>query len=113
MFLTQSEDRKMTLLQQAIASINFDEDNKFGGEYGLHDGFFNALVTVDGVSYYFQGCADNDIFDATDCGHDSGICGDVNEPLAAKLAEYYENDISIGYECVQKILTEAYILVNE
>jgi len=37
----------------------------------------------------------------------------VNEPLAAKLAEYYENDISIGYECVQKILTEAYILVNE
>jgi len=50
MFLTQSEDRKMTLLQQAIASINFDEDNKFGGEYGLHDGFFNARVTVDGVS---------------------------------------------------------------
>lgn len=95
----------MTNLQQAINSINFDDDGTVGGEYGLHNGFFNALVNIEGVSYYVQGCADNDSFDVSDCGHDDGICGDVNEPLAFKLAD----DLSIGYECVQEILAVAYI----
>jgi len=102
----------MKLLQQAIRSINFDEDNKVGGEYGLHDGFFNILVMVDGARYYVQGCADNDVFNATDCGHDDGICGDVNESIASKLAEDHDDDISNGYEDVKKILAEAYILNN-
>jgi len=103
----------MNLLQKAIESINFDENNLVGGEFGLHDGFFNALVTVDSVSYYFQGCADNDIFDATDCGHDDGVCGDVNEPLAAKLAEDHDGDICEGYADVERILVEAYKLIND
>lgn len=98
----------MTLLQQAITSINFDEDNKIGGEYGLHDGFFNTLVKVDGVSYFVQGCADNEQFDACDCGHNEGVCGDINEHLANKLSEDHQGDVSCGYEDVQKILIEAY-----
>lgn len=102
----------MKLLQQAINSINFDEDNNVGGEFGLHDGFFNILVMVDGISYYAQGCADNDFFDVTNCGHDDGICGDVNESLAAKLSEDHDADIRYGYDDVQKILEAAYISTN-
>jgi len=98
----------MTNLQQALNTINFDETNKVGGEYGLHDGFFNLLVAIDDVDYYVQGCADNDTFDANDCGHDDGICGDVNEVLALKLAENHNGDISLGYKEVQEILEKAY-----
>ena len=98
----------MTKLQQALKNINFDESNKIGGEYGLHGGFFNAITNIDGVDYHFQGCADNDEFDANDCGHDDGICGDVNEDLAVKLAEDFDGDISKGFDDVRELLDEAF-----
>jgi len=99
---------KMNKLQQALNTINFDESNKLGGEYGLHDGFFNAVAVIDGVDYYFQGCADDNDFDANDCGHDDGMCGDVNDPLATKLAEDFEGDISEGFDAVRVLLIEAF-----
>lgn len=99
---------EMTKLQQALNSINFDENNKVGGEYGLHDGFFNLLVVIDDVDYYVQGCADNDLFDVDDCGHNDGVCGDVNEALAIKLSEDRDNDLSEGYELVRFVLETAY-----
>ncbi len=35
--------------------ISFDGD----GEYGMHDGFFNAIVTIDETEYDFQCCSNN------------------------------------------------------
>ena len=101
----------MNLLQKAIKSINFDEDCKVGGEYGLHDNFFNVLVSIDDVDYYVQGCADNNVFDANNCGHNDGICGDINELLAIKLGRDHSEDISAGYEDVQEILSVAFDLI--
>ena len=98
----------MSKLQQAIDTINFDEKNEVGGEYGLHDGFFNALVKIDGIVYHFQGCASDDLFNSSDCGHDDGICGDVNEKLAKKLAE--DNELYEGYKHIQLLLEKAYEL---
>lgn len=98
----------MTKLQQAIENINLDEECRVGGEYGVHDGFFNALTVIDGVDYYFQGCVNDSGFDANDCGHDWGICEEVNEPLARKLAEDCDNDISQGFDAVKTILSEAF-----
>jgi len=98
----------MNKLKQALSSINFDETGKVGGEYGLHDGFFNAIVVADGADYYVQGCAEGDVFNAWDCGHNDGMCGDVNEPLARKLAEDFDGDIGEGYSAVQTVLITAY-----
>lgn len=68
------------------------------GEYGIHDGFFNALAVVDGKKYNFQCCAENGTINFSDCGYNDGICGDVNE----KLAE------SVGWEGVLELLQIAY-----
>ena len=97
----------MDNLQQALNTINFDENGRVGGEYGQHDGFFNALVIIDGVDYHVQGCAENDSFDAFDCGHDDGSCGDANERLALKLAGVGD-DICYGYVGVKTVLIVAY-----
>jgi hypothetical protein len=98
----------MSAITQAMRTINFDEENKVGGEYGLHDGFFNALVFIDGDHYHVQGCADNNIFKPEDCGHDDGICGEVNERLASKIAQEFDGDIVNGFSGVQDILREAF-----
>ena len=56
------------------------------GEYGVHDGFFNAIVTIDGIEYDFQCCVDeNDNIDWNDCGYDVGLCGNANQKLADKI----------------------------
>lgn len=78
-------------------NINFDGDGF--GEYGVHDGFFNAVVTIDGTDYDFQCCTDeNDSINWDDCGYNDGICGDVNEKLA---------DL-VGWDGVLAILIKAY-----
>ncbi len=67
------------------------------GEYGIHDGFFNAIAVIDGIDYDFQCCADDDI-NFNDCGFDDGLCRDANEQLAEK----------IGWESVLELLERAY-----
>ena len=65
------------------------------GEYGVHNGFFNTLVMIDGKEFYIQCCMDEaeiynkednsfdfTNFDFTESGYDEGVCGDVNEELA-------------------------------
>ena len=54
------------------------------GDYGHHDGFFNAVVVIDNNPLHFQCCAVNEQtgIDFSDCGYDDGICGDCNQDLA-------------------------------
>ena len=63
-------------------TIKFTDDGI--GEYGVHDGFFNAIAIIDGKEYNFQCCTENDgtIPNFADSGYNDGICGDVNEKLA-------------------------------
>ena len=78
--------------------ISFDENDGYG-EYGVHDGFFNAIVTIDNVEYDFQCCVDeNDKINWSDCGYNDGICGDCNKKLADK----------IGWDNVLNALKQAY-----
>lgn len=75
--------------------ISFDG----AGEYGVHDGFFNAIVIIDNTEYDFQCCVDdNDEINWNDCGYNDGICGDCNHKLADK----------IGWDGVLKALKQAY-----
>ncbi|NLP01041.1 MAG: hypothetical protein GX089_00960 [Fibrobacter sp.] len=77
--------------------IKFTDDGI--GEYGLHDGFFNAIAIVEGKEYNFQCCCtENDTINFSDCGYNDGICGDVNESLA---------DL-VGWDGVLAILKKAY-----
>ena len=103
--------KKLNKLEQALSTIYFDANSKIGGEYGLHDGFFNALVTIDEVVYNVQGCTDTNSFDASDCGHDDGICGDCNELLATALSN--DNDSTAGYDSVQNVLSKAYEIYTQ
>jgi hypothetical protein len=69
------------------------------GEYGVHDGFFNAIAVIDGVEYDFQCCAEQDgTVDLNDCGYDWGICADANEKIAEK----------IGWENLLDLIERAY-----
>lgn len=68
------------------------------GEYGIHNGFFNVIVVVDGKEYDIQCCADNDVIDFDDCGFDWGISRDVNYELAEV----------IGWDNVLRLLKKAY-----
>jgi len=73
-----------------------------GGEYGIHDGFFNGIaILADGREHHFQCCAEPDLtIDFNDCGYDWGICGDANKELAEK----------IGWENMLPLLEKAYKL---
>lgn len=97
----------MNRYEQAIANITF---SPAFGEFGLHDGFFNAATSIDGEVFYFQCCAEGAL-DARDCGHDWGISGDCNEPLARALA-HEDGDLSDGYEAVRQLLVKAWELFN-
>ena len=67
-------------LDDELAEITFDYDN---GDYGIHDGFFNAVILIDENHYYFQCCVDDEgEVDLDDCGYNWGICEEVNSPLA-------------------------------
>lgn len=69
------------------------------GDYGVHDGFFNAIAVIEGVEYDFQCCAESEGgIDFSDCGYDDGLCGDANKKLAGV----------IGWENVLELLKEAY-----
>ena len=58
------------------------------GEYGIHGGFFNAIAVIDGKSYDFQCCVEDDnSINFDDCGYDWGLCHDANEELAEKIGE--------------------------
>lgn len=58
------------------------------GDYGIHDGFFNAIAVIDGEEYDFQCCSDGDeSVDFNDCGHDWGLSGEANEKIAKKIGE--------------------------
>ena len=84
-----------------INDIKIEFDSKDGcgtiGEYGLHDNFFNALAVIGDKEYYFQCCASDLPIDQTDCGHDWGICAEVNQELADK----------IGYDGILELLERA------
>lgn len=84
------------------AEIDFNYD---AGEYGSHDGFFNAVVEIGvGHPYHFQCCTDDDgNVDLNDCGYMTGQCGDCNEKLA---------DI-VGWDGVLYILERAYAQYEE
>ena len=85
------------LLKSSLYKINFDGDGF--GEYGVHDGFFNAVVRIDGIDYDFQCCTDeHDGINWNDCGYDDGLCGDANQRLADK----------IGWDEVLDVLKVAY-----
>ena len=64
-----------------------DVEIKFDGmgDYGFHDGFFNAIAVIDGNEFDFQCCSNNNetVDDFNDCGYNEGICGDVNETIAS------------------------------
>ena len=102
----------MDNFKQAIESINFDFAGKLAGQYGLHNGFFNFTVTIDGDLYNCQGCQTYGGFFAADCGHDEGICGDVNWPLAVKLGEH-DGDKEGGYKLVRQLLDVAWLVYND
>ena len=65
-------------------NIKFEDPEDRCAEFGLHDGFFNALVLIDSKKYYLQCCAEDleDLDDLAASGYDDGICGDVNSELA-------------------------------
>jgi len=109
---TQTRENEMTnktKLAEAIKNISFDG----WGEYGVHDGFFNAKTSIDGIVYYFQCCCgDEEAPDFDDCGHNWGICGDLNKALASALIED-DDDLSGGYNSVLVILEEAYKAYNK
>lgn len=68
------------------------------GEYGLHDGFFNAIAIIDGKEYDFQCCAESDPIDFNDCGFDWGLSRDANNDIAKK----------VGWDNVLVLLEKAY-----
>jgi hypothetical protein len=88
---------------------NFDIKNveiKFtgAGEYGIHDGFFNAIAVIDGEEYDFQCCAnEEETVDFNNCGYDWGLCEESNEKLANK----------IGWENMLPLIERAYSEYNE
>jgi len=89
--------------KQACENINFDLDCAQGGEYGLHDGFFNFLTKVEGKVFYVQACASDEFLDINDCGHDEGICADINEDLAEILSD----DIAEGFRLIKELIATA------
>jgi len=68
------------------------------GEYGIHDGFFNAVAIIDDQEFDFQCCANDGEINFEDCGYDWGLCGDLNAALA---------DV-VGYDVVLELLKKAY-----
>jgi len=83
--------------------ISFDDGLQ--SEFGIHDGFFNALVIIDKKDYYFQCCTTNDKVDFNDCGHTEGLCMDQNE----ELAEIVNIDSSDTVLELLKVAYEQYI----
>lgn len=65
------------IIELPDCEISFDYDR---GEYGLHDGFFNAVILINNKPYFFQCCTETDDFN--DCGYDLGLCEKANQPLA-------------------------------
>lgn len=89
-------ERYLSVLNKNIISFGGKGDL---GEYGIHDGFFNAIATIDGVKYNFQCCVNNDgSINFSDCGYNDGVCGDVNEKLS----------VLVGWDGVLAILKKAY-----
>lgn len=74
------------------------------GEYGIHDGFFNAIAVINGKEYDFQCCADeNQTVDFDDCGYDWGLCEEANSQIAEV----------IGWPELLELLKRAYKEYNE
>lgn len=87
---------KGEVIIEVDGEITFTYDS---GLYGIHDGFFNAVVILDNRPYYFQCCTDeNGRVDIDNCGHDEGQCADTNQELA----------YIIGWNGVLHILSKAY-----
>ncbi|MEA3454150.1 MAG: YopX family protein [Candidatus Caldatribacteriota bacterium] len=57
------------------------------GEYGIHDGFFNAIVNINGEKFELQCCTDGDTIDSDDCGYDWGMSECVNDALFEKIGK--------------------------
>lgn len=73
-----------------------------GGQYGVHDGFFNAIVSIDDKKMHIQCCCENDkkpAWDKDNAGITWGISGDVNK----EIYEHFDSDwnpvISLIKEC--------------
>ena len=58
------------------------------GDYGVHDGFFNAIATINNLEYPVQCCTTaDDTIDFDDCGYNWGMCADTNEALAKIIGD--------------------------
>ena len=89
-----------SVIVEIDAEITFNYDS---GLYGSHDGFFNAVVLIDGKAYHFQCCTDETgKVDFDDCGYTDGQCGDCN----GELAEV------VGWGGVHSLLERAYSEYN-
>ncbi|MDI4654575.1 MULTISPECIES: hypothetical protein [Pseudoalteromonas] len=85
-----------SVIVEVDAEITFNYDY---GDYGSHDGFFNAVVLMGDEAYHFQCCTDeNGEVDFDDCGYMEGLCGDCNDKLAAV----------VGWDGVFSLLKRAY-----
>ena len=61
--------------------------NKYGN-YGIHNGFFNAIAVIDNEEYDLQCCTEKDgTIDFNDCGFNEGMSEMANEKAIEKFGE--------------------------